>query len=203
MDEVLNVICKVMQVDVYHLLQWFAYTVIRAASPLHELEPRIKKLMTLLECDAGWQKSFNQANPDELRIAQVILILEQNKHQGYGAVMIDKPFMGESRQTECIDDILERVCEVTMRGIYRRLRMIGAKMGCNNLSDILLTMIDSQLIEDKNEDMTSLLPVLDNKVKGKSMEFGKKTKSTHHRTPDGISNDRRFKFDDINTDSNG
>ena len=31
--------------------------------------------------------------------------------------MIDKPWMGQSTQTECVDDILERVTEVTMHGI--------------------------------------------------------------------------------------
>ena len=41
MSEVLNTICDAMQVDVYHLLQWFVYTLIRASSPQHELTPEI------------------------------------------------------------------------------------------------------------------------------------------------------------------
>lgn len=61
MAEVLNAACDALQVDVYHLLQWFTYTVIKAASPMHELDPRIRKIMTLLESDAGWQEAFNLA----------------------------------------------------------------------------------------------------------------------------------------------
>ena len=65
---------------------------------MHELDPRIQKLLTLLECDSGWQKAFNIANPDNLKIAQLILILEQDDHKGFGAVMIDKPFMDDPRR---------------------------------------------------------------------------------------------------------
>ena len=32
MSEVLNTICDAMQVDVYHLLQWFVYTLIRRSA---------------------------------------------------------------------------------------------------------------------------------------------------------------------------
>ena len=49
MAEVLDACCNALGVDVYHLLQWFAYTIIRASAPMHELDPRIQKLMTLME----------------------------------------------------------------------------------------------------------------------------------------------------------
>jgi hypothetical protein len=142
--EVLNACCDAMGVDVYHLLQWFAYTIVKASAPMHSLGPRIQKLMTMLDRDAGWQTAFNLCNPDKLKVSQVVLILEQENHKGFGAVMIDKPFFDEARQTECVDDILERVCEVTMHGIYKQLRLLGARMECNNLSDILLQMIDTE-----------------------------------------------------------
>ena len=145
MAEVLDACCNALEVDIYHLLQWFAYTVIRAASPMHALDPRIQKLMAMMESDVGWQKAFNIANPDDLDVAQVVLILEQKNHRGFGAVMIDKPFCGEPQgQTECVDDILERVTQVTMQGIYKRLRQMGKKLDCPNLTDVLLTMLDAQ-----------------------------------------------------------
>ena len=199
MAEVLNTICDAMQVDVYHLLQWFVYTLIRASSPQHELTPEIRKLMTMLEADTGWQNAFNMANPKGLTVSQVILILEQEGKKGFGAVMIDKPFMGNSTQTENVDDILERVCEVTMKGIYRRLRMLGADMDCQNLSDILLTMIDAQDIlnteESNRYEMQGPADYADN---GRRYAYGKKTKSKHHRTPDSLANskERTIRFND-------
>ena len=196
--EVLNACCDALQVDVYHLLQWFAYTIIRASAPMHGLDPRIQKLMLMLDRDAGWQNAFNLANPDRLKVAQVILILEQQNHKGFGAVMIDKPWMGESmRQTECVDDILERVCEVTMRGIYRKIRRLGADMECDNLSDVLLTMLDAQDILNAREDIRDVGPQMgEHTDAGRLYQYGKKTKAKQRRSPDSIATDQRIKFDE-------
>ena len=185
MAEVLNACCDAMGVDVYHLLQWFAYVVVKASSDLHALDPRIKKLMTMLDRDAGWQNAFNLCNPDRLKIAQVVLILEQENHKGIGAVMVDKPFFNEARQTECVDDILERVCEVTMSGIYRRVRQMGADMECNNLSDVLLTILDAQDILNAEERDAAEGPQMgDVAQNGKVLAYGKRTKRKKHYTPD-------------------
>ena len=185
MAEVLNACCDAMGVDVYHLLQWFAYVVVKASSDLHALDPRIQKLMTMLDRDAGWQNAFNLCNPDRLKIAQVVLILEQDNHKGFGAVMVDKPFFNEARQTECVDDILERVCEVTMSGIYRRVRQMGADMECNNLSDVLLTMLDAQDILNAEERDSAEGPQMgDVAQNGKVLAYGKRTKRKKHYTPD-------------------
>jgi hypothetical protein len=197
MYEVLNACCDALGVDVYHLLQWFAYTIIRASAPMHELDPRIQKLLAMMESDVGWQQAFNIANPNGLKVAQAILILEQEGRKGFGAVMIDRPFFGDARQTECVDSILERVTEVTMRGIYRRLRLMGAKMDCQNLSDVLLTMIDAQTILDLDEGFRAELPGMgDYNYNGKQVAYGKKTKAKQHRTPDSVAQDQRIKFDD-------
>jgi hypothetical protein len=185
MAEVLNACCDAMGVDVYHLLQWFAYVVVKASSDLHALDPRIQKLMIMLDRDAGWQNAFNLCNPDRLKIAQVVLILEQDNHKGFGAVMVDKPFFNEARQTECVDDILERVCEVTMSGIYKRIRQMGADMECNNLSDVLLTMLDAQDILNAEERDAAEGPQMgDVAQNGKVLAYGKRTKRKKHYTPD-------------------
>ena len=185
--QLLNTICQTMQVDAYHLMQYFVYTLIKACSPQHELPPEIRKLMALIEADTGWQNAFNIANPQKLRVAQVVLILEQENHKGFGAVMIDKPWMGQSTQTECVDTILERVTEVTMHGIYRRLRLIGGAMGCENLSDILLTMIEDQINMDQERSTLSEVQGPDNVAgNGRAYAYGAKTKTRQHRSPDSL-----------------
>lgn len=197
MAKVLNACCDALGVDVYHLLQWFAYTIIRASAPMHELDPRIQKLLAMMESDPGWQQAFNVANPNGLKVAQVVLILEQEGRKGFGAVMIDRPFFDDARQTECVDEILERVTEVTMRGIYRRLRLMGAKMDCQNLSDVLLTMIDAQTILDLDEGFRAEMPGIgDHADNGRQVAFGKKSKAKQHRTPDSLAQDQRIKWDD-------
>ena len=208
----LNAICDALGVNTYQIFQMFFYTLCKAAAPMHELSPEIRKIMTLMETDVGWANAFNLANPNHLHVAQAILILEQEGKKGFGAVMIDKPFMDKApemvddidphrndpQMTENVDYILERVTEVTMQGIYRRLRLMGGQLGCNNLSDVLLTMIDAQsIIELEEENRIQMQGEAQFSDSGKRIEYGKRTKAKHHRTPDGeAQRQQRIQFTD-------
>ena len=200
--ELLNAICDALGVNSYQIFQMFFSVLAKAASPMHKLSPEIQKLMTLMETDAGWAEAFNMANPDQLKVAQCVLILEQEGHKGFGAVMVDKPFFGDARMTWCVDDIMERVCEVCMYGIYKRLREVGGRNGYTNLSDILLTMIDAQTIDDLNRmEQEEIKGEAMFDARGRRIEYGKKTKAKQHRTPDSYANDQRVReqplFDDF------
>lgn len=196
----LNAICDALGVNTYQIFQMFFYTLCKAAAPMHELSPEIRKIMTLMETDVGWANAFNMANPNHLHVAQAILILEQEGKKGFGAVMIDKPFMDKApemvddidphrndpQMTENVDYILERVTEVTMHGIYRRLRLVGGMMGCDHLSDILLDMIERQGKDLREEDdRIQMNGEAQFSESGRRIEYGKRTKAKHHRTPDG------------------
>lgn len=196
--EVWDAICQARQTDTYHMLQNFIYTMIRAAADPHALNPDIQKILTMLDTDAGWQKAFNLCAPNvKAKISQVVLIMEQEGRKGFGAVMVNRPFMGDATMTECTDDILERVCEVTMRGIYRRLRLLGARMECNNLSDVLLTLIDSQTILDLAGDVQAEGPQMGDRAdNGHEYAYGKRTKQTKRRTPDTLDLQQRITFTD-------
>ena len=194
--ELLDAICNVLGVNTYQIFQMFFYVLCKASAPSHELSPVIRKIMTMLETDAAWNEAFNMANPNHMDVAQVVLILQQKDKKGFGAVMVDRPFMSDARMTECVDDILERVAEVTMHGIYRRLRLLGAKMDCKNLSDVLLTMIDAQSVielEEENKVEMKGQPLYD--YRGRKIEYGARTKAHGRRTPDSVAMDQRIKFD--------
>ena len=193
-----DAICQARQTDTYHMLQNFIYTMIRAAADPHALNPDIQKILTMLDTDAGWQKAFNLCAPKvKAKVSQVVLIMEQEGRKGFGAVMVNRPFMGDATMTECTDDILERVCEVTMRGIYRRLRLLGARMECNNLSDVLLTLIDSQTILDLAGDVQTEGPQMGDRAdNGHEYAYGKRTKQTKRRTPDTLDLQQRITFTD-------
>lgn len=196
--EVWDAICQARQTDTYHMLQNFIYTMIRAAADPHALNPDIQKILTMLDTDAGWQKAFNLCAPNvKAKVSQVVLIMEQEGRKGFGAVMVNRPFMGHATMTECTDDILERVCEVTMRGIYRRLRLLGARMECNNLSDVLLTLIDSQTILDLAGDVQTEGPQMGDRAdNGHEYAYGKRTKQTKRRTPDTLDRQQSIQFTD-------
>ena len=197
----LDAICNVLGVNTYQIFQMFFYVLCKASAPMHELSPEIKKIMTLMETDAGWADAFNLANPNELRVAQVVLILEQKDKKGFGAVMVDKPFMSDAQMTECVDDILERVTEVTMHGIYRRLRLMGATLDCQDLSEVLMLMLDAQMrAEMEEQDKVVMNGDAMYDYRGRRIEYGKKTKAKQYRTPDSVAQDQRIKFGDEDKD---
>lgn len=197
----LDAICNVLGVNTYQIFQMFFYVLCKASAPMHELSPEIKKIMTLMETDAGWAEAFNLANPNELRVAQVVLILEQKDKKGFGAVMVDKPFMSDARMTECVDDILERVTEVTMHGIYRRLRLMGVALDCQDLSEVLMLMLDAQMrAEMEEQDKVVMNGDAMYDYRGRRIEYGKKTKAKQYRTPDSVAQDQRIKFGDEDKD---
>jgi len=197
----LDAICNVLGVNTYQIFQMFFYVLCKASAPMHELSPEIKKIMTLMETDAGWAEAFNLANPNELRVAQVVLILEQKDKKGFGAVMIDKPFMNDARMTECVDDILERVTEVTMHGIYRRLRLMGATLDCQDLSEVLMLMLDAQMRDEMDEqDKVQMNGEAMYDYRGRRIEYGKKSKAKQHRTPDSLAQDQRVRQQTITFD---
>ena len=196
--EVWNEICEARKTNTYHMLQNFIYTMIRAAADYHALNPDIQKILTMLETDAGWQKAFNLCAPNaDTRVAQVVLILEQKDRKGFGAVMIDKPFMGDAQMTECTDEILERVTEVTMPGIYRRVRLLGGQMDCNNLSDVLLTLIERQSNDEIDKQNQQEMQGPSNYTDyGKEYAYGKRTKVKHHKSVDMYDRQQRISFSD-------
>ena len=86
-----------------------------------------------------------------------------------------------------------------MHGIYRRLRLMGARMDCKNLSDVLLTLVDAQTVLEMDEESKAEMKgeaMYD--VRGRRIEYGKKTKGFKHRTPDSLDPNRnRLLFQDI------
>lgn len=198
MAEVLDACCNAMQVDVYHLLQWFAYTIIRAAAPLHELDPRIQKLMAMMDNDFTWQKAFNLADRSDVDIEQCVLILQQKERRGIGAVLIDKPFFESARQTECVDDILEQVIKATVPGIYKRMRSVMADMNCDGIVETLLAMLEEQQCLIAEADLASEGPQMGTCTNsGEEYAYGNRTKAKQKRTVDSYAMDRRTFFDDL------
>ena len=193
--ELLNIIAASKGTDIYGLLQLFIEVIITAAKATTHVSPKRKLLLHMLEVDAGWNNAFNFVNPTaQMDIAQMILILQQHDgkrpREGFGMVMIDKPFMGDqARQTLCVDDILERVAEVSMNGLYKELRQVGIALETESLRETLTTLCDGALIEHLNEMDAAEGPQVGNFSDfGKAIEWGKRTKRKPRRTPDSLAN---------------
>jgi hypothetical protein len=112
--------------------------------------------------------------------------------------MISKPFMEDARMTYCVADILERIVEVAMRGLYRELRQIGVAMESESMRETLTLMCDAQKIVNLKEQDREELPGYGYfHDYGRAIEYGNKHKRKLHRTPDSLANSQqRIIFDD-------
>ena len=208
--EFLNIFAAAKGTDIYGLLQLFIQTIMRAAKCETELPPSTKLLMHMLEMDSDWNKAFNFSSPSAMMdVAQVILVLQQydgkgenrRPRKGFGLVMIDKPALPgqKPKRTLCVDDILERVAEVSMQGLYKELRLIGAKAKTKSLRETLMQLCDAYKVVLADEEMEEELPQLGNYHDfGRVIEWGNRTKQRKHRTPDSLANaQQRLVFDDF------
>lgn len=204
--ELLNIICAARGTDVYGLLQLVLEFIVETAKVSGPVPPQMKALLNMLKMDADWNKAFSFANTTaQMDVAQVILVLQQHDgkepRQGFGLAMIDKPFLpGETpTMTLCVDDILERVAEVSMKGLYKELRQIGIRYESESLRETLTMMCDAQLIEFMNQMDAAEMPGYgEHHDYGKAIEYGRKFKRKPHRTPDSVARQQQLiVFDDI------
>ena len=205
----LNIVAKSRGTDIYGLLQLFIQTLIRAAKCTTVITPEMKTMLHLIEMDKDWNKAFNFASPSAMMdVAQIILILQQydgtgtnrTPRKGFGLVMIDKPALpGEKPKMHyCVDDILERVAEVSMRGLYTELRQVVKMSDSGSLREALTILCDAYVKETIEQMDADEMPQMGNFHDfGKIIEYGARTKQRKHRTPDSISLEQPILFDDF------
>jgi hypothetical protein len=199
--EILDRIAQNRGTTIYGLLQLMCQFLIRTASGQFNLSEEINHLLTLFHLEPGWKDSFCSCDPTaEMEVAQEILILQQQGKKGFGAVMVNKPFMGAWTQTECVDDIIERVIEVCAPGIYNRLRTMCAIREITSVLDLLVTLTDAQVLIDLDEANRREIQQANNIApNGKAVEYGAKRRSKKHFTPDTMP--KRIIFKDIDHDA--
>lgn len=202
--ELLNLICASRGTDIYGLLKLVLEFIIETAKVSGPVPPAMQTILHMLKMDVDWNRAFAFSDPSAtMDVAQVILVLQQHgkdgARQGFGLAMIDKPFLpGETpNMTLCVDDILERVAEVSMKGLYRDLRQVGVALETESLRETLTMMCDAQLLAHLDESDRGELPqVGDFHDFGKRVQYGLKTKRKPHLTPDSIQQRIAFGDDD-------
>ena len=207
--ELLNLICASRGTDIYGLLKLVLEFIIETAKVSGPVPPAMQTILHMLKMDVDWNRAFAFSDPSAtMDVAQVILVLQQHDkngaRQGFGLAMIDKPFLpGETpTMTLCVDDILERVAEVSMRGLYKELRQMGVVLETESLRETLTMMCDAQLIKHLDEVDAAELPGLgDYHDYGKHIEWAKKYKRVHHRTPDSIAQQQSIIFENVDRET--
>lgn len=206
-SDLLKILAKQRGMELYELLQLLVNGFVTVAKHSGPITPEIQLLIDSLRLDAAYNKAFNFASPTATaKIVQMVLVIQQNDHNGLGMVMIDSPFMEEAMQTVCVDSILERIVELSIsRDDYLLLREIGKPHHSNSVRQTLTHMVKTQLYENlKEEDLEELrkLGYGEYHDYGRPIEYGKKYVRKRRRTPDSLANSQqRIHFDDFDRDA--
>ncbi|MCR5366559.1 MAG: hypothetical protein K6E67_10510 [Prevotella sp.] len=206
--KLLDILAKQRGMSVYELLQLLINAFITASKANGPLSPQMKTLIEMLQTDTSWRGAFSFTGlSSSTDVEQAILIMRQRDQAGrakpgFGIAMIDHPCCGGTTMTLCVDDILERVVEVSMKGLYRRLREIGVSHESRSIRETLTMLCDDKKIEDLNEQDRMELPGYGEYHEyGKRIEYGKKTKNVHHLTPDSHAKQQTIHFGDIDSET--
>lgn len=204
--DLLNIICEARGTNIYGLMQLVLEFIIETAKVSGPVPPQMQAILQMLKMDADWNKAFRFSNPTaQMDVAQVILILQQHDgkqpRKGFGLCMIDKPFLpGETpTMTLCVDDILERVTEVSMPGLYRDLRQVGVAIESCSVRETLTMMCHAQLLAHLDEvDMAEMPGMGNHHDFGRAVDSIQKYKRVRHRTPDSLANSKQqtIRFDE-------
>ena len=198
--ELLNILAEGMEhgTNANDLLKMFVHAFIESAKHCGPVSPDMQLLLDMLRLEEGWHKHFNFADVNsQKQVAQVVLILQQPGRNGFGMTMIDRPYMDASYQTLCVDEILERVVDVAMKGLYLELREIGNSLGTKSIRETLTILCDSYRLAQMDDDMQDALPKLGTYSDfGRAIEYGNRAKRKKHLTPDSIQQRIVFGDDD-------
>ena len=201
--QMLDILAKQRGLSIYELLQLLINAFITAAKANGPLSPQMKTLIEMLQTDTSWKGAFSFTGlSGTTDVEQAILIMRQRDQAGrakpgFGLVMVDHPFCGGTTMTVCVDDILERVVEVSMKGLYKQLRQIGVSLETESMRETLTLLCDAKTIEDLNEQDRMELPGYgEYHDYGKRIEYGKRNKRVPHRTPDSVANQMSIHFDE-------
>ena len=172
------------------LLKMFVHAFIESAKHCGPVSPDMQLLLDMLRLEEGWHNAFNFADVKvQKEVAQVVLILQQPGRKGFGMALVNKPYMPNEKQymTRCVDEILERVVEVSMNGLYLELRDIGNRLGTHSMRETLTILCDSYRLAMDDNDLADELPKLGTYSDfGRAIEYGQRTKRKKHVSPDDI-----------------
>lgn len=190
--DLLNIICEARGTGLYRIIQMCADFIIETAKVNGPVPPQMQTLLNMMKVSVDWNKAFSFSNPSaRLDIAQCILILQQSEkgmpRKGFGMIMIDKPYATDPQpvMTACVDDILERVVEVSMRGLYKELLKVGEALGSQSIRETLTMLCDAALLQHLDEMDAAELPQLgEHTDMGKTIEYASKKRQHRKRTID-------------------
>lgn len=194
-------LCKKKGLTEYEMLQMMCDCLVRYMDDQHNLSPELEQAMSIFEHMDGWKDAYNLADhtiDHEVQEAVYITADAEGKKHGFRASLIQKPFMGVWKQTNNVVAIYERMTEVLLPDVYRKLRILAATNDCNSIVDLLHLMIDAQFIIDLDGEYRREFEDANRAENNKPYRYGERTKRKKSYNPDKQPQQTiKFKIEDV------
>lgn len=198
--EKLHRLCEQRGLTPYKFIQMICDTIIRYTDDRHNLSAEMERAMTIFEHMVGWADTINVADPDvRMEISQAVYVFEDadhnrnNKRKGFRVTMVDRPFMGEWEETQNVNSIFERMVEVLLPELYRKLRYAAAELECNSIAEALSVLADADILIKLEDEFRKSFSDDSRGTNNKAVNYGQRTKRKHRSDPDSLAMDGRRK----------
>ena len=199
-------ICAKKGITIYDMLQMMCDCIVRYMDDRHNLTEEMERVMMVFEHMNGWKDALNFADPTvNMLVDEAFYVLkdERGKKNGVRVVHVRRPFIGDWMQTENVQTILEDFLLRLIPERYWMMRDLAHYMECNNILDLLDTLIDAHTIEQLNAEMRKDFEDCNRHDFGKPVEYGQRTKRVPVRSIETIEQTTiRFDEEDVPDTSN-
>jgi len=181
-------ICRRKQMNEYEMLQNMCDCIVRYMDDRHNLTPELERLMGIFEHLEGWRNAFNLADHTaEAEICEAFYVLKAKGKTGLRVIHVERPWFDgveEWEQTENIQQIFERFLNILMPERYMKMRKLSIYLGIDSRIHLLDYLIDRCMEEEMNAQYRREFEDAARAENTKTLEYGKKTKSVHHHSPE-------------------
>ena len=204
-DMLLKKICKKIGIIKYEFLQNVCETISRYASDKYNLTPEMERAMSIFEHLKGWKNAFNLADHTaKSEICEAFYVLKAKGKNGLRVIHVERPWwdgVEEWKQSINVQDMFERFLNILMPERYMKMKKLSIALGIDSRTHLLDYMIDQCMEEEINAQYRREFEDAARAENAKTIEYGKKTKSTHHHSPEEYIEQTTITFEPEDTPS--
>lgn len=178
----LQLLAKSRGMSAYEIVQMAIDTLVRYMSEEHNLTSEMERAMAIFEHMVGWANALNLADPTVAKeIDEAIYFLTAKGKEGTRAVYVQRPFMGDWRQNENVQMILEQFLCRLFPERYRRLRLLAIDMECNSVLELVDSLIDTHSKDADLRELRKTFEDANRSESGRPIELGNRPKRKPRR----------------------